>query len=401
MVAAEGSPDGVTNMKARWLAMMLGTGFLGATALGGTLVGCSGGGAQHEFDFTKASDRAQWQAEGLAYQGSVGPYAVYKVTAATQRLVGPSLAVGGGAVALAGAQNYFVAPKTVASAARVSLRSGSIVLVDATVTPMSDGQCTTGTTTTGGGGGADLGGSGGASADMSGWGDPCKPKDMGGGSGGGGSGGYGGGGSGGYGGGGSGGYGGGSGGSGGYGGGGSGGSGGSYGNPGGLPGGGWTNPGCPTDMGGGGNGGSGGGGSGGSGGGGSGGSGGGGSGGSGGGGSGGIGGGGSGGEGGGGSGGSGGGGSGGPGGGGGSGGNGGGGAGGGGDSDSDLGPPPAPVYIDFPQPVPVGGVILIQHVSLGGATPRDAAPPVCCTGANCTTGGSGGSGGSTGSGPIQ
>ena len=77
-------------MKARWLAMMLGTGFLGATALGGAVVGCSGNGAQHDFDFTNAKDRAQWQTEGLAYQGSVGPYAVYKVTASKQRLVGPS-----------------------------------------------------------------------------------------------------------------------------------------------------------------------------------------------------------------------------------------------------------------------------------------------------------------------
>jgi hypothetical protein len=189
-------------MKARWLAMMLGTGFLGATALGGAVVGCSGGdgGAQREFDFTRASDRAQWRPEGLAYQGSVGPYAVYKVTAAKQRLVGPSVAFSGGVVALAGAQNYFVAPKSAAGVARMSLRAGSVVLLDVLQTPMSDGQCTPGTTTTGGGGdlgsGGGGGGSGGASADMSGWGNPCKPQDMGGsgGSGGGGSGGYGGGG---------------------------------------------------------------------------------------------------------------------------------------------------------------------------------------------------------------
>ncbi|HEX8954270.1 MAG TPA: hypothetical protein VF945_20590, partial [Polyangia bacterium] len=161
-------------MRARWLAMMVGTGLAGATAIGGAVVvGCSGSdGGQREFDFTRASDRAQWQAEGLAYRGSVGPYALYQVTAAKQRLVGPSVAFGGGVVALVSAQNYFVAPRTAGGAARLSLRAGNMALVDATQTPMSDGQCTTGTTTTGGG---DMGGGGGASADMSGWGDPCKP----------------------------------------------------------------------------------------------------------------------------------------------------------------------------------------------------------------------------------
>ena len=383
-------------MKARWLAMMLGGGLFGVTALGGAVVGCSSGGVVRDYDFTNAGDRAEWTAEGLSYQGSVGPYAVYRVTASKQRLVGPSVrASEAGVVALASAQNYFVPPKTAAASVRLSLGVGGVVLLDATQTPMTDGQCSPGTTTTGGGGGSGGGGGGGegggGSADMSGWGDPC-----GGGHGGGGSGGNGGGGSGGYGGGsgGSGGYGGGSSG-GGYGSGGSGGSGGGYGNPGGLPDGGWNNPGCPTDMGGGGSGGNGGGGSGGNGGGGSGGTGGGGSGGNGGGGSGGNGGGGSGGTGGGGSGGQGGGGSGGTG-GGGSGGEGGGGSGGGGggDSDSTLGPPPAPIYIDFPQPAPVGGIILIQHVTLGAHSPapRDTPPPVCCTDGSCTTGTTGGGG---------
>ncbi len=366
-------------MKTRWLAMMLVGGLF--------LVGCSNGGGQRVFDFTSASDRAAWSAEGLSYQGSIGPYAVYKVTSATQRLVGPSVRVGSGIVALASAQNYFVAPRTPAPSVRLALVAGGATLLDATETPMDDGQCSPGTTTTSGG---DLGSGGGASADMSGWGNPCGSGGHGGGGGGGG--GHGSGGSGGYGGGGSGGDGGG-GGSGGYGGG--GGSGGSYGNPGNLPDGGWNTPGCPTDMGssgGGGNGGSGGGGSGGNGGGG-----------------------GSGGTGGsGGSGGSGGqyGGSGGNGGGGDSGGSGGGtgsagssGGTGGAGSGNSGGPVifSTPVSITFPSPAPVGSIILIQRVTLGGGAPNDTPPPpVCCTGSNCTTGGTGGSGGgTTGSGPIQ
>src|SRR5262245_12536178 len=70
-------------MQARWL------GIIGVMAA----LGC-GSGTQREYDFTNAEDRAQWQTEGLAYQGSVGPYALFRVTGKQQRLIGPSVALG-------------------------------------------------------------------------------------------------------------------------------------------------------------------------------------------------------------------------------------------------------------------------------------------------------------------
>jgi hypothetical protein len=222
------------------------------TLAGSTMVGCLGSSAsqvetQLDYNFTVDADRAKWKFEGLKYQGSVGPYAVFQVTDPQQRITGPRVAIPGsdGVSVIASAKNYFI--NGTATEAAFGLTANGNMVVQCKQQPTNQGSCTmpssnTGTTPTNPtpppNEAGDLGGS---------WGTGCnKAHDGGSASGGwgsssgGSSGGWGGGGGSGYGG------SGGSGGGGGYGGGSSGG--GSYSNPGGYGGGGWSNNGC-SDMG--------------------------------------------------------------------------------------------------------------------------------------------------------
>jgi hypothetical protein len=48
---------------------------------------------QTEFDLTVDEDRAHFKEQGLTYHGSIGPYAIYKVTSANPRLLGPRVRV--------------------------------------------------------------------------------------------------------------------------------------------------------------------------------------------------------------------------------------------------------------------------------------------------------------------
>ena len=190
----------------------------------GSVAGCLGGSSapatkQLDYDLTIETDRAQWKTEGLEYQGSVGPYAVYRVTADHQRLVGPRVIMPAGTsvATLQWAKNYFIASGGVASPATLTLRSGQVMLCQGTQPPAMDGQCTPPSDQTGSPTGqVDMGPPADVADMASGWGSGCNP-----GSGGSGGGGYGGGG-------------------GGYGGSG----GGSYSNPGGYGGGGWKDNGC-------------------------------------------------------------------------------------------------------------------------------------------------------------
>jgi hypothetical protein len=64
---------------------------------------------QREFDLTFAFDREQFVEQDLHYRDSVGPYAVYEITGAVPRLVGPEVRYpeGGTAAMLCAAQGYF------------------------------------------------------------------------------------------------------------------------------------------------------------------------------------------------------------------------------------------------------------------------------------------------------
>jgi hypothetical protein len=124
---------------------------LGALAALG-ITGCSGASvndrisAQTEYDFTVADDRAQFQEQGLAFRGSVGPFAVYQVTAADPKLVGPFVQpeqVVGYAM-LCGAAKYFLPLDGQADVAAMSLhggRTGTLELVTTDQQPAHDGEC--------------------------------------------------------------------------------------------------------------------------------------------------------------------------------------------------------------------------------------------------------------------
>jgi len=102
--------------------------------------------AQTEYDFTVADDRAQFVEQGLAYQGSVGPFAVYQVTAANPKLVGPNVQPNKmvGYAMLCGATHYFTPVSGPANLAMLSLhggRSGGLELVSTQQQAAHSGDC--------------------------------------------------------------------------------------------------------------------------------------------------------------------------------------------------------------------------------------------------------------------
>ena len=132
--------------------------------------------SQVEYNMVIADDRAKFREEDLAYQGSVGPYAVYKITGANPKLVGPYIKAptNYGFAMACGAQHYFSVQKSVTSPnVTMQLRgghAGSLVLVEAAQHPQDQGGCTTPTDTfgnpvpdMGGAGGGGSGGGGGGS----------------------------------------------------------------------------------------------------------------------------------------------------------------------------------------------------------------------------------------------
>jgi hypothetical protein len=116
-----------------------------------SVVGCQNGEPnssipvqQVEFDLTVNEDRAHFREEGLQYQGSVGPYAVYKVTAANPRLIGPYVEIRKrvGYAMLCGARSYFSS----ASLGRVTMElkggpSGTTTYVNSVQEASDEGDC--------------------------------------------------------------------------------------------------------------------------------------------------------------------------------------------------------------------------------------------------------------------
>ena len=154
----------------------------GALAVAGALAvgGCGSGlgapssdvvEAQVEYNMVVADDRAKFREQDLKYLGSVGPYAVYKITGTQPRLIGPYVKAptSYGYAMACGATNYFSAQSTALSpAAKLQLRgglAGNTVLVDVPQMPQDQGGCTTPQDTFGSpvpdGGSGGAGGSGG------------------------------------------------------------------------------------------------------------------------------------------------------------------------------------------------------------------------------------------------
>jgi hypothetical protein len=102
--------------------------------------------AQTEYDFTVADDRAQFVEQGLAFRGSVGPFAVYQVTAADPKLIGPNVQPNQmvGYAMLCGATHYFLPASGPANLAMLSLhggRSGGLELVATQQQAAHSGDC--------------------------------------------------------------------------------------------------------------------------------------------------------------------------------------------------------------------------------------------------------------------
>jgi hypothetical protein len=102
--------------------------------------------AQTEFDLTVNDDRAQFVEQGLAFRGSVGPFAVYEVTAAEPKLIGPYVQPqhSVGYAMLCGAGKYFMPAFADGLTARMSLhggRSGGLELVATDQYAGHSGEC--------------------------------------------------------------------------------------------------------------------------------------------------------------------------------------------------------------------------------------------------------------------
>ena len=153
-----------------------------------SMAGCSGLGspssniveAQVEYNMVVADDRAKFREEDMKYLGSVGPYAVYRITGSDPRLVGPYVKAptGYGYAMACGATNYFSAQTTALSpSAALQLRGGvdgNTVLVNVPQLPQDQGGCTTPQDTFGSpvpDGGTGGGGSGGGTGGNPGGGD--------------------------------------------------------------------------------------------------------------------------------------------------------------------------------------------------------------------------------------
>jgi hypothetical protein len=120
---------------------------------------------QQQFDLTSKADRVHFRGEGLAYQGVVGPYAVFRVTGVRPRLVGPRVGTPDAAALLA-AKSYFTTASG-APTAQLVMRRNHVRLLAAPLSVAHEGDCVEGetpesevpgvgtglSTTTGGGGG--------------------------------------------------------------------------------------------------------------------------------------------------------------------------------------------------------------------------------------------------------
>jgi hypothetical protein len=167
-----------------FMGALLGSGAIAAAGCGSGLGAPSSDvvEAQVEYNMVVADDRAKFREQDMKYLGSVGPYAVYKITGTQPRLVGPFVKAptGFGYAMACGATHYFSLQSTALSpAVAMQLRgglSGNTVLVTAPQMPQDQGGCTTPQDTFGSpvpdGGTGGSGGTGGGGGGAGGSGDP-------------------------------------------------------------------------------------------------------------------------------------------------------------------------------------------------------------------------------------
>lgn len=127
-----------------WALALIGVGTLAIS-----VVGCDTGPNQVldqlEYDLTVNADRARFVEDGLTYQGTVGPYAVYKVTSDHPRLLGPYVRVTQqvGYAMLCGATHFFI-DRQVENATLKLLggHTGDVTYVATDQQPAPEGGCT-------------------------------------------------------------------------------------------------------------------------------------------------------------------------------------------------------------------------------------------------------------------
>jgi hypothetical protein len=121
---------------------------LGSVLAASTMLGCSGSTKQiaskDEFDLTVLEDRAQWKEDGLEFQSTVGPYAVYRITHENPQLIGPYVRSQNGYAMLCNATKYFAkaaATQQVASMKLLGGTTGQVPYVTASQAAAEFGGC--------------------------------------------------------------------------------------------------------------------------------------------------------------------------------------------------------------------------------------------------------------------
>jgi hypothetical protein len=100
---------------------------------------------QTEYDLTVNDDRAKFREQDMTFTGSVGPYAIYRVTGQDPKLIGPYVQArrGLGYAMLCGGHNYFTAENHARTAVMTlhGGRRGELRLVESEQEPASQGSC--------------------------------------------------------------------------------------------------------------------------------------------------------------------------------------------------------------------------------------------------------------------
>jgi hypothetical protein len=106
-------------MYKRWL--------IGTVLMASALTGCTAAkqiASKDEFDLTVLEDRLQWKEDGLEFQSTVGPYAVYRITHEDPRLIGPYVRSQNGYAMLCNATKYFAKAAVTQQVAAMKLLGG-------------------------------------------------------------------------------------------------------------------------------------------------------------------------------------------------------------------------------------------------------------------------------------
>src|SRR4051812_42380907 len=97
--------------------------------------------SQKDYNFALKADRDKWRAQDLAYQGTAGPYAIYKVTGANPELIGPYVRAHHGFSILSGGTRYFTGARAAKNAVLLLMggQGGEVPLVAADQQPTPPG----------------------------------------------------------------------------------------------------------------------------------------------------------------------------------------------------------------------------------------------------------------------